>query len=421
MSAVSGAPTPWVDAGAGALIFLLAMAMAAAGTRLIAMRLRIFDEPNARSSHSQPTPRAGGLAVIGAFLFMTFLVYASSGAAIYQVSSAAVWSFLALVAFCCMAALADDLQGMRPTVKFAFQSLAAVCFAFGVARFEMFPVPFIGGDGLMALGGFSYVLTVIWIVGFMNVFNFMDGVNGLAAGVAAIACVALAVFAHFAGAAFIFTAALALAGALCGFLIFNLPSGRVFLGDNGSQPIGFAIAGLAVLGAAPSSAATTQAAIPALAAPLIFLPFLVDVAATLVHRAARGQNVLAAHNEHFYQILFRSGYAHPTVSSIYYAAATACAVAAGVMMAAHPSSHWLLVAACLPIPAAIGVFAIVQGKRCGVLDEIFRPAPTVAEVWDAALADDAGDAESAQLGAAAKDAEASPKPEIGDAAEAAAR
>jgi len=351
-----------------AIVLALAFAVSCAATWLAMSRLQIYDRPNARSSHETPTPKSGGLAVIGSWAFVLFALYSLGGASALQIDEHVFWGFLAAVVFMCMVALIDDVLGMAAPVKLAFQSLVAMVFAFAIARLDVFAAP---GVGEIQLGWAGPLITAFWIVGFMNVFNFMDGVNGIASGVAVIACTALAYLAHGAEANAVFLIATTLAAALAGFMMFNFPRGRIFLGDNGSQPIGLTLAGLAVLGAnPPSSPAGAASPIPFLASVLLFLPFIFDVAVTLIHRMIRRQNILKAHNEHMYQILRRAGYPHAHVAAVYFAITAACAVGAVLMQHSARADHVFIVLAYAPAVAALAVFAYVQGMRCGVIEEL---------------------------------------------------
>jgi UDP-GlcNAc:undecaprenyl-phosphate GlcNAc-1-phosphate transferase len=176
----------------------------------------------------------------------------------------------------------------------------------------------------------------LWIVAFMNAFNFMDGANGLAAGAAAVGLAWFAVMAGFAGAPTLAVAALLLALACSGFLPDNLVRGRLFMGDNGSMLIGFFIAAFAVLGAN-----WTGGRLSVLAAPVIFLPFIFDVALTLVSRMIRGQNIFAAHREHLYQLQMRMGASHARIAVIYMGLISLCAAAAIIMLTLPAALQWL--------------------------------------------------------------------------------
>ena len=264
------------------LLFAVCVAAAAALTPAM-IRLGVADVPNARSSHAAPTPRAGGVAVVAALL----LGLALAGAA----EPAFVAALLALLAL----GFWDDVRGAAPWPKLAAQAAIAAGYAWA------------------AMPGWAGVLLALWLLFFVNAFNFMDGANGIAGLTAAVAAGALAL----AGAPPLALAALCLLGAVVGFLPFNFPRARIFLGDAGSLPLGFALAALAA-----------QAEGPPWLAPALLFTFVFDVALTLVRRALRGDRLTQAHRDHLYQLLLRMGWPHARVSLLYAAAGVLNALAA---------------------------------------------------------------------------------------------
>lgn len=247
---------------------LLARAMIAAG---------IMDIPTGRKAHARPTPRAGGIAPIGACLLATPLF-------------PVLWSTQTAVALICAAGLGgvgllDDVRDRGAAIKFAAQTSAAVA----VVSLGSF-----GADAWNTAGPILAVLAVGWLVFITNVFNFMDGSDGLAAGTGLIAAVFLAAAAPTGGP--VQVVAGALAAGLAGFLPFNLPPARLFLGDTGSQFCGFL---LGVLGLGLAQEAGTVHSLWLL--PLLLGGMIVDVGFTLARRIQAGARITTAHREHFYQ------------------------------------------------------------------------------------------------------------------------
>lgn len=331
--------------GVGAWIAYL---IAVAGSRFAARSKRLRDHPNHRSSHTQPTPKTGGLAIIAAWLAGVFVFGVFSGSA--QITSHA--ALLGVLALCALGVgLADDLFDMSPLWKFAGQFAVAGLFVAFFTPLQGAPVPFAGYAELGFVGVF---LTVFWFAAFMNAYNFMDGANGLAAGSAALAMCGFCVIAAFSGAPFAAACAFLLAVALFGFLPVNLRRGRLFMGDNGSQAVSFIIAALAVMAANAS-----EGRVSALVIPVIFLPFLFDVALTLAHRAIRRQNMLSAHREHLYQLIIRMGASHASVA-VAYMAMTALSTAAAILMLALPAESQWLAPAALTVVFAVAAFAVYR-------------------------------------------------------------
>lgn len=285
------ASLPWAVRLAGLAGVLL---LAAAGTALWrrwALRRGILDLPVARSSHAEPVPRGAGVAIASAILL---------GLALLGEDSDRRTGLLASIALAAMLGLMDDLRPLPVARKLAGQGLAALplALAFPLPA-ALLPIDL--SPGLAVLG--SLGLGVL----FMNAWNFMDGINGIAAGAAS--AVALAGL----GAAVLGLAAPGLlAGVLLaaclGFLPFNAPRARVFMGDCGSHALGIALAALLLQSRTPAEASVLLAAAA---------PFLVDVLGTLVQRARDREPLGTAHRRHLYQRLVRSGYSHASVAAAY--------------------------------------------------------------------------------------------------------
>ena len=335
----------------------LAYLVSAAGSRFAAQLRALRDHPNHRSSHTRPTPKTGGIAIIGAWL-TGMAVLAAFAPEREIVSHTALLAALAAGALAL--GFADDALNLSPLFKFAGQLGLAALFAAWFGPLAAAPVPFVGYVDLAPAVGFA--LTALWIVAFMNAYNFMDGANGLAAGSAAVALCAFCVIAGFSGAFFAAAAAFLLASALFGFLPVNLKRGRLFMGDNGSQAVGFVVAALGVIAANASDGRAS-----ALVMPVIFLPFLMDVAVTLAHRAARGQNVLSAHREHAYQFLIRLGASHAQ-TAVAYMGLTALSAAAAILMLVLPGAwQWLAPAALAALLAVPALRLYRDALRAGLL------------------------------------------------------
>lgn len=255
-------------------------------------RCGVVDRPNARSSHTRPTVRGGGVAII----FVVAPAFALAGGPETGPISVAALLGLAAVSFI------DDLQGVTAAVRFAVQVGAAAAFLAVLS----WPNGTIPENGLI----FAFVAWV-WITGYTNAFNFMDGINGIAGLQALITGLGTAVIAVAAGVSTSSSPvliAMATAGSALGFLPHNFPRARVFMGDVGSAPLGFVLAGLAVW----IAMLTSWWMLFWLA--LLHANFVLDTAITLVRRAMRRERLLDAHREHFYQRLVRSGWSHTRTS-----------------------------------------------------------------------------------------------------------
>lgn len=218
------------------MIALPLLALLSAAIVRLMISAGVMDRPGARSAHSQPTPKGGGVGIVVATL--VGLLVLGAGRPLLALGAAGL----------CIAVVSwfDDLWSWPFSVKLAAQVLAALVAAAGGALVTSLPCPVIGP---VQLGVLAWPVTVCWVVVVTNAVNFMDGLNGLAAGSVGLASLALAFFAAMSGATAVALASLALAAGIVGFLPFNYPRARIFMGDVGSQFCGVTIAGLGLLAA----------------------------------------------------------------------------------------------------------------------------------------------------------------------------
>jgi len=311
---------------------------------IFAKRTWFADVPNNRSSHQVVTSRAGGLAIVIGWCIgaACILCFTSETAFNFMASLKLIGLTLVTAGF----GLIDDRYLLKPGLKFFSQMITAVLFVILFGIIQTLPLPFVGE---VQLGSFGIVITLIWLVGLMNAFNFMDGLNGIAASVATL-CVliigfmALSIeFIWLAGMAFLLTASIA------GFLPLNMFKGKIFMGDTGSQAISFLLGAFSIFIAAPelvegvSGLPTTFSfQISFLFGPVILLPFIADVALTLWHRHRRGENLLKAHRQHNYQLLNRLGLSHIQVCGLYVSASALCVTAGLLMLKLAPEWQWVI-------------------------------------------------------------------------------
>ncbi len=260
-----------------ASIFLTAL------IRQYALRRKVLDIPNHRSSHVIPTPRGGGLAIVIVFYSVTALLFLNS-----QVD---VGGFIVLLAGLPVAAIGfyDDHHPIGARWRFLvhfFTSIVAMYFLQG------FP-PLIFGDLQLKLGILGYLIGALFLVWWLNLFNFMDGTDGIAASEAVFVTGALALFSIQRDAAFA-EISLCLLAACAGFLVWNWPRAKIFMGDVGSGFLGLLL-GLLVLMAAWRQPAMLYVGM------VLFGVFFVDATYTLMYRIGTGQRWHQAHCSHTYQ------------------------------------------------------------------------------------------------------------------------
>ncbi|MHB8799667.1 MAG: MraY family glycosyltransferase [Thermoanaerobaculia bacterium] len=309
----------------------IAAIVSAAGVRLVAVHaaaLKLVDVPNERSSHVVPTPRGGGLGILGGMAVALLLAGLVVPAALTTKAVALVGLALVVAG----AGLADDRAGVSARLRLVLHLSAATALAFAVGVIPELPLPSPFPEVLLPPAA-AVVVTVVWVSGVTNFFNFMDGVDGLAGGQAALSAIGVAAAGWADGATFV---GLALAGASSGFLIHNWPPARVFMGDVGSGTVGFLLAGLPLL-APPGDRAR---AVLAVAVGLTF--FILDPVLTLARRARAGKPLMQAHREHLYQRLIPAGTSGARVTTLLLAGAAAL-VGLGSVAFRKPGLVWLAI------------------------------------------------------------------------------
>ena len=265
--------------------------------RRYALRRGLLDLPNPRSSHGRPVPRGGGLAIV----IVTLTGIALAAWAGYVPARTAV----ALVGGGGAVALIgwlDDRRGLPPTVRAAVQVCAA---AWALAWLGGFPHLRWGGT-VLQLGPMGWGLATIGIVWGINFYNFMDGIDGLAAGEAA--TVSAAVILLLGGTRHdILVPVVLVGGASAGFLLWNWPPARIFLGDVGSAFLGYLFAVLAVI-------SENSGALTVVGWLLLLGVFFVDATLTVARRIAKGEPWYRAHRSHAYQRAVQAGFSHRAVT-----------------------------------------------------------------------------------------------------------
>ncbi|MGY1409549.1 MULTISPECIES: MraY family glycosyltransferase [unclassified Luteimonas] len=298
-----------------------------------ALRRQLIDQPGARRSHRDATPRGGGIAIVLVLLVAMAVLAARVPASIPELALAAAG--LVLVAGI---GWIDDHRPLPATLRLCVHVLAAVLLCIGL---------WLAGASPLDLA-VAFVATVV----LTNIWNFMDGINGIAASQAVLVASA---YALFAGQGPVFWLGLALAAGASGFLPFNFPRARIFMGDVGSGALGYALASLL--------AVSSLRADPGVRILLLFplLPFLLDASLTLLSRMVRGDRWWEPHTLHAYQAWARRrGHARVALS---YVLATAVV---SVVMFAMRSSHWSFIMLLYVAFLCLGGLAWMLLRECPV-------------------------------------------------------
>ncbi|MBW6398280.1 undecaprenyl/decaprenyl-phosphate alpha-N-acetylglucosaminyl 1-phosphate transferase [Roseomonas sp. HJA6] len=345
-----------IDAVFRHLAVAFCLALLSAGVVRLMIAYPILDHPNARSSHVRPTPRGGGLGVVVAFVAGMALLY--FGADYARLPPPQFLGVIGAAVAIAGVSLWDDVSDLRFSVKLAAQAVAAlVAIASGLVV-DRLAVPWVGQ---VPLGVIGLPLTLFWIVGCTNALNFMDGLDGLVGGSVFLAAVILCVVSGEEGGWFVYAASLLLAAGLAGFVPFNLNPARIFMGDVGSQFLGFMMAVLAV-----AAARFDAASVSFLIVPLLLFGLLFDAAFTLVRRALRGERVAAAHRTHLYQMAQRSGLSVRAVAATHWGFVLFHGGLVWLFLAMTPSAKPLIVLPALAVQIGWAVYVARRVRRAGL-------------------------------------------------------
>lgn len=271
----------------------------------------ILDHPNERSLHNRAVPRGGGLAILLAILvagigvswFYSAFSLASLAAGVILVSGI---SFL------------DDRRSVPPLGRL-FVHVAAVA----LILYQGYAPDSLALPGISLYPTYSVVMVLFLLFGvwLINLYNFMDGMDGFAGGMAVFGFGAFAAMGWLAGHELFFIMNLIVVAAAAGFLVFNFPPARIFMGDVGSSTLGFLAAAFSLWGA-------RDGVFPFWIALLVFSPFIVDATVTLLRRLWRREKVWLAHKTHFYQQLVLAGWGHRKTVLVEYAIMLGCGITA---------------------------------------------------------------------------------------------
>ena len=287
-------------------------------------RLHLLDHPNERSLHTHPTPRTGGIAIVIAVALVLAGGYLTA-----MISASIGWLVVAALLVAAVS-LIDDLRGLALRYRLVVHLVVATLLAY--TGFQVTGEVWPGGQ--MAWPEWvSRILAVLVVVWMINLYNFMDGMDGFAGGMAVIGFGALAMQGWLTGAneyALINSVIVAAAG---GFLMFNFPPARIFMGDTGSATLGLLAAAMALWGA-------RDEVLPLWASFLVFSPFIVDATATLIRRIFRGERFWLAHKTHYYQRLVQMGWGHRKTVLVEYVLMVGCAVSVLVAVRVTPAVQW---------------------------------------------------------------------------------
>lgn len=302
--------------------------------RFLGSKFKILAFPRERDIHKKPLPRIGGLAMTFSFVLVALLVFRfvdpglSFAAARFTNFDAHFWGIIIGATLISLTMFLDDLYNLKPLVKLTIQiGVALIVIASGIG-IDKITNPFGGEFNLnsvyipvLTISGITYhfslfsdLLTLIWIVGMMNVLNFIDGVDGLASGQSAIAALTIFLLSLSASVNQPATAMISiiLAGAALGFLVWNFPPAKIFMGDSGSMFLGFMLGVLPLISGGKMATAFLVLGFP-----------IVDGLAVAIGRIIRKQNPLTTPDKtHLHHRFLAAGFSpRQAILSMYFIAA----------------------------------------------------------------------------------------------------
>lgn len=279
------------------IVFFLLTLLFTGYMRHYALKKNIIDNPNERSSHSVPTPRGGGVAVVCSYLLALAVLIYSQQLEVYTGLTLIIAGFIiALLGFL------DDYGHINALVRLAIHFLVAIGGVFSLGGFSEVNI-FNGFE----LGFFANIIAVLFLVWLLNLYNFMDGINGIASVEAITTTVSMALLYLLLHTSLNSDILWILAACVFGFLLWNFPKAKIFMGDACSGFLGLTLGILALI--------ALKENLPLFCAWIICLGvFIVDATYTLIKRVLNGYKMYDAHRSHSYQILSRKWGSHTLVT-----------------------------------------------------------------------------------------------------------
>lgn len=325
------------------ILFILSLGLTA-WFRCYALKKDLMDHPNHRSSHAQPTPRGGGVVFCALFLLALMVLPV--------LHMAPLDSFRVLGVPALMIALLgyfDDVYGLPAKLRFAVQTAAAVLFLY---LLEIDYSSYLHG-WLIAWHGAGIVLMIISIVWSTNLYNFMDGTDGIASMEAIFVYGVGGVLLWMQAAQTLAYLAWALVAAVSGFLVWNWPRAKIFMGDVASSFLGFLIIPFALFG-------YFEYGLSVFVWFILYLAFSMDATLTLLRRLLHKEKIWQAHKLHAYQRLHQAGYSHLQVLWIMMSLNTVLSLLA-VLAMRH--QQWLAETVAVAVVVYLCFYAVVEYKK----------------------------------------------------------
>ena len=345
----------WGDIAIAFLLAFITAYVVTPYTIRFAKKIGALDMPKKRKIHTKPMPRLGGIAVICGFIVSTIYLitimtiertFILNGIDNYVTKLIGFFAgILVLSVFCFF----DDWKGIPPYVKLIGQLIAAIIVTFSGIRIDKIVISHL--DAIISNENLSILITIIWIVGITNAINLIDGLDGLSSGICLISCLSLLIIFTLNGSPIISIILItALAGSIVGFLPFNFNPARTFIGDTGSNFLGFSLAIISILGLAK-----TYTAIVLIAPLIVFALPLFDTAFAIIRRIFKTKSikgVFRADKEHLHHKLMKKGYSQKQAVFMLYGISATFGMFAIILL---ESGLWKALSFALMIIAIIGI------------------------------------------------------------------
>jgi UDP-GlcNAc:undecaprenyl-phosphate/decaprenyl-phosphate GlcNAc-1-phosphate transferase len=344
----------YLDLGIAFIIALLSSLVLTYPIKKLAFMVGAVDFPNERKIHKKVTPRLGGLAIfLGSFLGVLYLhpqdqylLEIICGAIVIVITGAL-----------------DDRFTLRPIAKLTGQLIATSFLVSGGLIIEKVTLPFIGQ---VELGFLSVLVTVLWVVGITNAINLIDGLDGLATGVSTIALISLFIMALIDTRILAAYFCIVLIGANLGFLYHNFYPAKIYMGDTGSNFLGYMIAVISILGL------FKNIALFSFIIPVIVLAVpIFDTLFAILRRSLNKQNIMKADNKHIHYQLLSAGFSHRRSVLILYGISAIFGALAIIFSEASITANLFVIFLLLVLLHILAEMAgIVLGGKRPVLDFI---------------------------------------------------
>lgn len=335
-----------------AVVFILAAVLSFAFTPLakkLAHKLGAIDVPkDERRIHKRPIPRMGGLAIYMSFSIVTLYFSGLDKHVLGIIIGGTILVIMGIV---------DDIKPLRPLYKLIFQIIAAVVLIMFGITVDSITVPFAPNETIM-IGYFGIFATIIWVVGITNAINLIDGVDGLACGICLISALTLFGVSIISQRDMAIFLTAVLAGSCLGFLPYNFNPASIFMGDTGSQFLGFLLAAISIQGAIKSAAAVAVA-VPILA---LGLP-IYDTLFAMIRRKINNRPIMEADRGHLHHRLLDMGLSQKKVVLVMYLISAFLGTTSIVaMLVSTKKSFLVLLLVCL-VTMALAIEIGLFGKK----------------------------------------------------------